>query len=197
MSTTLATAETELKARGADYLSDTRLDAFLNQAQRELCNLAFWPFTEASSSGASPLTISDLRVIRYVTDDDNDCRLRHLAKHYLIETVGDLTTVGTPTCYYVDSGSIVRTYPVGGTITAAYYKKPAALTSDSDVFIVPDEYMDVVYDLAVRRVLKDAGNYADAATLAADIVAQIDGMRTALLANTDGPADYVRVRMPE
>lgn len=197
MSTTRDAAISEVKSRGADYLSDTRIGNFLNAAHAEVCNAAFWPFTEATASGAAPLTIADLRLVRYVVDENNDCRLPHRARHWLVEAEGDLSVTGTPRCYYIDSGTVVRTYPAGGTITVAYYKVPTALTNGSDTFLVPDAYMDVVYDATMVRVLKDAGNYAEALQLRSDVAAQLEVMRQALLVNTDGATDYIRVRMPE
>lgn len=191
---TRAQLRTELLAEGFDFLSVVRANQFINDAYRELCGEDFWTFLEETAAGAAPLTISDLRTVESVIDTANNSRvLAHRERRALRESEGDLTTTGTPRYYYVDAGSIVRTYPVGGTLAVDYWKVPAEMDDDDDEPIVPSQYHRLILHMAVREACLDRGDAEHLARVSAlnlQIDRRLETMRENL-AVTHRDGDYV------
>lgn len=177
---TFAELKTELAALGYDYLSATRAGQFVNDGYQHLCEEEDWPFLEASTSGSSPVTVSDLRKIETVRDSANNTVLVHENREALTRKYGDLTTTGTPESYYIDSGTIVRTYPVGGTLAIRYWKVPATLTG-TDTPVVPARYHRLLLEYAVLEAAHDANDRDAIAETQAKIDGQLARMRRSLL----------------
>lgn len=143
------------------YLNDggtqaTRGDRWINLAYHELCDQAPWPFLETSSTGAAPLTISDLGDVITVVDSDG-VALDAIGYESLRKIVdGDLTVAGAPAWYYLTGGTVVNTYPVpSASITVRYRKVPTDLSSGTDEPLVPSEYRDIIALGALRRAAID------------------------------------------
>lgn len=160
MAMDLAALRVELYAPYS-YLNDggtqaTRGDRFINQAYHELCDQAPWPFLETTSTGAAPLTISDLASVITVTDTDGVVLdpIQYDPLRRIVD--GSLSETGTPGFYYVTGGTVVNAYPVpSASISVRYRKKPTDLSSASDVPLVPDEYRDIIALGALRRAALD------------------------------------------
>jgi hypothetical protein len=76
-----------------------------------------WPYRLTTASGAAPLTITDLGVIEEVVDTaQSSLPLHFVSRRNLLDAYSILTTTGSPQWFYVDNG-VVRTYPVGGTLS--------------------------------------------------------------------------------
>src|SRR4051812_33142933 len=115
---TLATMRTEFKARGFDHVSDARANSFLNQAYTQLAEALDWPFLETTASGPAPLTITDLRAVLYVYDSTNKQMLGGFDNSMLADvSSGDLTTVGTPSSYWIDGTTVVKVQPPNSGVT--------------------------------------------------------------------------------
>lgn len=194
MAETLLTLRTEVQARGFDYLTNSRIDRFINDAYVRLCNTALWPFRELTVSGAAPLTIADLGVLASVVDTANgNNSLAWRDRRTLVDLYGDLATAGSPTYFYIEDGTTLRTYPVGGTLTVRYWKRAVKLVNDGDVSIVPDDYSDVLIDMAVRRAYIDSDNFAAANALKADVDERIGQMMVDLLVQQVHDDNYIEV----
>jgi hypothetical protein len=186
---TLLVLRTELYARGADYLAAdaagiARANRWINQAYQKVCLREKWPFRLATSGGVAPLAISDLGTImrggvtvpgnnNYVLDDLSETEATPL----------DLTaTGGYPWFYYLD-GQTVRTWPAyTGAISVRYYKIPAKLVDDGDTTLVPERFMDVIVDDAVRRATgKDNTDAAVVSLMRGEFDDGLNDMREALL----------------
>ena len=160
MAITLAELRTEVFSPYS-YLNDAgtqaaRVDRWINQAYHELCDQAPWPFLEATSTGAAPLTISDLASVITVTDTDGVVLdpIQYDPLRRIVNAA--LTTAGTPGWYYVTGGTVVNAYPVPtASISVRYRKKPTDLSSAGDVPLVPDEYRDIIALGALRRAALD------------------------------------------
>lgn len=185
--------QTEFLARGYQYLLTgaglTRAKAWLNQSYLEVCEEEPWPFLLATAAGASPVTVTDVRVIRSVTDTTQRVPLEVISEDDLLGSSLLLTTAGPPTYYYLDD-VIVRTYPVGGTLSIRYYKVPAELVADADVAIVPNRFADLIVNGAVRRAALDANEAAGAAEAEGERQRGLALMRRSLL-NRDGLLDML------
>lgn len=164
----------ELSDRGFDELSDARLGNFVNQGRAELDMMFKWPYRLATASGASPLTIADLGSIEEVADTGQagSPPLDYCDRRTLRSTYGDITITGTPAYFYIDNG-VVRTYPVGGTLSVRYYKRPPQLSGGMDTPLAPADYHLLYVDFACRWAAKD-GNQPDA--LSGDILRQLQIM---------------------
>ena len=136
-------------ARGFDDLTDAQLGQLVNDAVAELDSMVPWPYREASSTGAAPLTITDLGEIDVVLALANSSfPLERATRSELSGMYGDLTTGGTPVWWYL-SGSAVAVYPAStGQITVRYWKTTPTLSGGSDTPLAPARWHNVYVDIA-------------------------------------------------
>lgn len=188
----------ELEARGFDYLTEARLNRFINSAYLvDICELEDWPFLEATKEGKAPLEISDLRTVEYILDTTQECKLRPVLRARLTDDWDvDLTTTGDPTVYYLTEGKKVNVYPANTTdnLLVRYWKVAAELTEDSKEPISPARFHPLIVDFAEARAYRDKNN-SDAANAAqANADRQLQIMRESLLNQQhDDSDDYVTV----
>lgn len=187
---TFATAQTELSDRGFSRLSATRLGYLINQARADLDNLYLWPYRLTTATGTSPLTIADLGTIEEVLDTANASRpLDFMPRRNLLNDYGTLTTTGSPWYFYIDNG-VVRTFPVGGTLSVRYYKRTPDLTG-VQVPSAPSDYHMLIVDLAEREAHAGKTDYAGAEALEVRIQRKIAQMVNDLFGQQDqGPDGY-------
>lgn len=179
----LGQLRTELKARGYDYLTDARANQFLADACSEVDDAELWPYRLTTASGTAPLTVSDLGVIDEVVDSNNaSTPLSRADRRNLVDWYGSLTTTGTPNWFYIDNG-VVRTFPVGGSLSVRHYKVPAQLSADGDTPSSPARFHPLIVSIAQKQAaLLDESDDAEVAYLQQEIDHKFDQMRTALLA---------------
>lgn len=181
---TLEDLQTELYARGYDYLQQdaagiARGLRWINQAVAELTLEELWPFRLNTATGAAPLSITDLdRVASVIDTNNNNFPLVEMGEVEL--TIYDLTLTGNPLFFYRDSLQ-VKTWPVGGTLSARYWSLPVALVLGPDTTLIPDRYADVIVNGAVRRAAVDRDNWESAQGAEAERQRGLDLMRRQLL----------------
>ena len=187
--------KTELAARGFDYLSDTRQGYFINRSYQEMAGSADYPWLESTASGTAPLAITDLRTVESVRNSSQSYRLWPLDRRNIMEFDDDLTTTGTPSYYYLTTGSTVAVYPTNTTDTIAvrYWKVPTALSSASDTPGFPTRFHDLIVDGAQGYAyLIDSDNAEMGQTV---LSAWREGRREMdqqlLVGQHDAPDDYV------
>lgn len=198
----------ELFDRGANYLdedasSQARAERWLNQAYQEICNLHAWPFmqtTATGTAGTGTVSVPDLRKVRFVGDISAGTTPGRRLRKILLEDlessleVEDASTTGTPEFYYIDGGTIIRTYPVGGTVYVAYTKRAQSMTgTDTPVFAI--DYHDLIVDRAMIKVYKDSDNFEAAAALKDEYNAGLAAMAEDYQLDTR-EGDYVDVGWP-
>lgn len=186
--------KTELERRGFDYLNSTELGYFVNRAYFDICDADSWPFTEATTTGAAPKTISDLNKVEYVLDSTNLVKLSPLDRRILTDYTTDLTTTGTPTWYYLTSGTTVNVYPANTSISLSvrYWKVPTILSADGDTPLVPNRFRMTIVTGAIVWAYRDNDESEMARAAQEDFQGEIEQMRDALLnqASEDRP-DYI------
>jgi hypothetical protein len=187
---TFATLQTELSDRGFARLTTTRLGYFINQARADLDGFRPWPYRLTTASGAAPLTITDLGTIESVVDTANNSnQLEFVSRQNLLDYYGIITTTGTPSFYFIDNG-IVRTYPVGGTLSVRYFKATPDLTG-VQVPLAPPEFHFLIVDMAEQRAHRSKGDIATANALQPYIDQQLQGMVEDQFGQTQG-SDFVQ-----
>lgn len=202
MATTLSTLRAELEDRGFNYLTTARIDRYINRAYNELCEAADWPFLQASQSGTSPQTITDVRQVLTVRDTTNNNSLDYWDRRILQRSVQeDLTTdTGSPYAWYWDSDGVVRSYPEnsGVTLEIIYLKTPSLLVNTDDEVIVPDRYAYIIVDGAARKAYQDSDNFEAAGAIQQEWNLQVEQMRMNLMyRNLDSPTLVERRRLHE
>ena len=168
----------EVKARGYDYIADTRLNRWINQVEAEIAAEHHWPWTDTTTTGTAPLSITDLGVIVSVTDTTNDYRLERHSREELIYEDPDLDDTGNP-IWYFRRGDTIHVHPLNTTATLSvrYHKRPTAITSDATQLIVPTQWQDLIVDGVVVKCLKDNDEYAAAMDAQSFYEAQVERMR--------------------
>jgi hypothetical protein len=177
---TFAEIRSEVQNRGYHYVTNARIDKWIRQAYIWVCSQQPWPFLEAEVSGTSPLTISDLSQVLYVTDTDNGTALHGVDLRDIRDKDPALTATGSPVNWYLKNNQI-NVWPAnGGNIWVRYIQKPAVLAENTEP-LIPEEYQEVIVDGAVLRGLKDNDEYDTAAALQNVIDGQVGIMVDALL----------------
>lgn len=159
---TLKTAVTD---RGFEYLSAARVGQFVNDAIHEINDLEPWLYLQASTTGTSPVTISDLGRIESVVDVSNRNPLGFMDRRDVTDYHADLTdTSSVPDYYFVTGGTVVNTYPVSTvTLTIRYTKVGTALSNTTDTPDMPDRFRPAIIEYAVAQAFRDASNWEAAA----------------------------------
>jgi hypothetical protein len=194
----LTSAQTELKARGGDYLSSARLTTFLNDAKNELEDFFVWPWLETTTAGTAPLTISDLKHVLYVVDTTNRAELTGASAQYIVEDLDEtITTTGTPDVWWLDGTTTLKVYPANtsASLSVRYVKFSPELSAGADTPLIPVRNHNLWIDLAYVRVLKDANDTAEAQALQADCTAKLAKLaETYSVRNRQNSSTYVQLR---
>jgi len=183
----------EVTGRGFDFQSSARVGSWVNNAYTELCDLEDWPFLQASASGPAPLTIADLGVVEGVRTQAG-VRLMAIDRRQLEHDVTDLTTAGSPSCYYLTAGQTISTYPTSmASITVRYWKTPAEMVSTLAVPIIPARFHELIVLGALRRAALEESDGPDYASFDAEWQRGVQIMRErVLLWHRDGNTSQVR-----
>jgi hypothetical protein len=132
----LAALRAEFLARGFDGIDasgTTRQDGYLNRAYTEIVDGEDWPFLTKAVSSTAPIAIADLRTIESVVNTTQKYKLTPLDRRHITDSDTDVTTVGTPSVYYLTPvAGEVQTITIdagGGTFTASFAGETTAATS--------------------------------------------------------------------
>jgi len=192
---------TELKARGFDYLPASRCANYLNDAYLvDICEQEDWPFLQALETGIAPLSILDLRSVRWVIDATNEVKLAPLDPREITDNYGaNIAEAGTPSFWYMQSAETLATFPTSTTITlqVAYWRAPSLLEGASDEPVLPTRFHSLVIDGAVARAYEDSDDYELAQNARENFEARLQRMRESLLGqNRDLPDEFISMIDP-
>ena len=187
--------QAEVAARGFDYLTTAgggsaadlvRLKRAINFAMHDVDSVEKWDYTYATSNGAMPLTIADLRLVEDpVTMTVSLLPLIGQDRALLESVYGFLgtNTSGTPRYWFRSAPTVVTAYPLNTalSITVRYWKFAPDLSSGADVPLMPDRFREVIVEKACAYLFRDSNdvNAANDCLAAADRI--IADMRAELL----------------
>lgn len=205
----------EINQYGFDNVNyaDARIYAILTRANRRLCAIAPFPFTEKFSTWtetqnvaniATPLVgaPADIRAVRNFGCPalaDNSGNVSYLRKDILEKTYGFNSYLlnDFPRHYYVygknaTGGCNLYIYPyiLANTLFALdYHARPPVLSAASTEaqMLLPDEYCDIIQTMALAELSRSDGDLDDGAGYEALYKSRIADMLNDFDANVDSP----------
>lgn len=197
----------EVIANGAENIAndtggEARINRWIAQVIRDICDLKPWPFLMAIAEGTAPLKVEDLAHVEVFADVTNDNLLQPATLAQISMGDPDLSAVGGAEYWYTEDGETLKVYPanVSATFRAHYRRTPPAI-DDTESPIIPADYHDLIVDGVRIKVYKATDNFAAAAEILKDYERRLEGMAHALLhtnydqarrlSRTGGPADYL------
>jgi hypothetical protein len=183
----------EIVALGAENIAndpggEARINRWIQQAIRELCDYKPWPFLFAEEEGTAPLTIEDLGHVIAVGDLTNRNPLEPITLNQLLLADPDLLGVGNAEYWFTEDGKTIKVYPApsgGGNFKVRYRKVPVEL-KDEEEPIVPADYHDLIVTCVRVKVYKATDNWEAASEAWKDYEKEREGMVHALMkANYD------------
>lgn len=177
----------EIVASGAEnILNDTggeaRINRWIQQAIREICDFKPWPFLLATKQGAAPLEVADLGHVQAVSDITGRNPLEPITLNQALLGDPTLSSVGTPEYWYTEDGKTIKIFPANTSVTIkVYYRKVPGALEDEDVPIIPEDYHDLIVTRVRVKVYKATDNLEAAAEMLKDYERELDGMVHALM----------------
>lgn len=177
----------EVIASGAENIAGQaggvdRINRWIQQSIRELCDFKPWPFLFAKVEGAAPLTIADLGHVQGVIDVGNRNELEPITINQVL--LGDPTQVGVgnPEYWFTEDGAVIKITPsrAGITLRVLYRKVPLEL-EDADEPIIPVDYHDLIVIRTRVKVYEFTDNFEAAAEILKDYERQRGLMVHALM----------------
>lgn len=173
----LTAAIAELRARGVSYETSAggRPTIWLNDAKNELDDFYPWPWLETTTTGTSPLTISDLKYVQYVVDTTDQVELWGInAADIVSQSYYDLSMTGTPEVWYLDGTTTLKIWPTStASLSVRYVKVSPELSSGTDTPLFPSRYSGIWIDLAMVRAYLDSDDLDRAFALRKDCQARL------------------------
>jgi hypothetical protein len=169
----LTAAQTELAARGFDYLEPERRTLMLNSGKNAFEDAWEWPWLQAVATGATPLLIPDLKYVITV-QGAGGVELYGGDVRQIVQNGDDLNQLGAPECWYladqVGDRVTMQTWPADGSeITVVYTRHSPELSDPLDTPLIPSRHHALWLDHAVVEAYHDSDNYQGAAALRAEI----------------------------
>ena len=173
----LAAARTELEERGFDSLSPARATMYLNYGMTALERVYPWPWLRATTTGTSPLTISDLQSVRSVRTSTG-CALWGVDEQWLAESGYDFAATGTAQLWWLEGETTLRTWPVDAStsLSVVYTKFSTALSADGDSPLFNSRWDINWIDLSVVEAYRDSDDHDQADRLLAAVSGRLQTM---------------------
>lgn len=153
-----------------DTGGEARINRWIQESIREICDYKPWPFLFDSKEGAAPLAIADLGHVIAVVDLTSSNPLEPATFNDIVLANPKLDGKGSAEAWYTEDGATIKVYPSSSNTFRVYYRKVPAALEDGDVPIIPADYHDVI----VARVRVKAYERADNNKAAAEALASYE-----------------------
>ncbi|HEX6456232.1 MAG TPA: hypothetical protein VF009_06900 [Solirubrobacterales bacterium] len=180
-----------------------RLKRWVNQAIREIIDIAPWPFLETVIEGSAPLLAENLGHVLSVTNRTTETVLTFSDRRLVVGRDPALDNTGVAEQWYLEGGNTIHTYPLDSSanLRVRYVQAPVELKADDERTIIPFAYQDLIIDGTVIRAYKNRDEFEAAQFTRQEWERGIKGLTHALLkpnydnektiVRTGAPADYL------
>lgn len=176
----------EVVRSGADAIlndegGEARINRWIQQAYREVCDYKPWPFLFDQAEGPAPLAIADLGHVVAVVDVSSRNPLEPITVNQLL--LGDPTQagVGKPEYWYTEDGTTIKVAPSSTTTIRVPYRKVPVELGDADEPIFAADYHDLLVTRVRVKVYRATDNFEAAAEILKDYERERDAMVHALM----------------
>lgn len=158
----------EIIALGAENIAnapggEARLNRWIQQAIREICDFKPWPFLYATKEGAAPLAIADLGHVVGVVDVATGNELDPASLTQILAANPKLDAKGSAEAWYVDDGTQIKVYPSSSSTFKVHYRRVPVELEDEQEPIIPKDFHDLIVTRVRVKVYKATDNF-EAAT---------------------------------
>lgn len=165
----------EVVALGAENIAkdtggEDRINRWIQQAIRTLCDFKPWPFLFDDQEGPAPLAIADLGHVIAVSDLTHRNPIEPITLNQLLLGDPNLDGVGNAEYWYTEDNSTIKVYPApsgGGSFRVDYRKVPVVL-EDEDEPIIPEDYQEAIISRVRVEAYKATDNFEAAAEVLKD-----------------------------
>lgn len=165
-----------------DEGGEARINRWIQQVIRDICDLKPWPFLMVTKEGNAPLEVADLAHVEAMVDVTNHNQLRSITLGQLVAGDPDLDEVGTASYWYTEDGRTLKVYPASATATfKVHYRRTPPALGDAEEPIIPADYHDLIVDGVRIKAYKATDNFSAAAEILKDYERRLEGMVHALL----------------
>jgi hypothetical protein len=178
----------EAAARGFTDMLDSgpqekRLGRWVNEACREINDLAPWPFLRDEVEGTAPLEAPELGHVLSVSNLTASRQVVPVDERQIAERDPAAQTTGVACEWYRLGLTTIEVWPSDSTsrLRVRYAKQPAPLVNDGDEAIIPATYQDLIIDGTVVRLYKNRDNFEAAQFVRQEWERGVTGMKHALL----------------
>lgn len=176
----------EVVASGAEAIlkedgGEARINRWIQQSIRDICDFKPWPFLYATKEGAAPLAIADLGHVISVVDVAHRSLLEPGTLNEILAANPRLDAVGNAEAWYIDNGTEIKVYPASGGAFKVHYRKVPVVLTDEEEPIIPKDYHDLIVDRVRVKVYKRSDNFEAAAEILKDYERQLGSMVHALM----------------
>lgn len=177
----------EIVASGAQNIfkdtgGEDRINRWIQQAIREICDFKPWPFLFDTDEGVAPLTIEELGHVQAVIDVVGRNELEPITINQVVAGDPTQVAVGRPEYWYTEDGKTIKVAPSSAalTIRVLYRKVPVEL-EDDDEPIFDTDYHDLIVTRVRVKAYKATDNLEAAAEMLKDYERERDVMVHALM----------------
>lgn len=177
----------EIVRSGAENINseaggEARINRWIQQAIREICDFKPWPFLYTTKEGNAPLEVADLGHVQAVVDLTGRNPLEPITLNQLLLGDPDQDGVGRPVYWYTTDNKIIKVAPLNISVTIkVHYRKVPVAIADNEEPIIPGDYHDLIVTRVRVKVYKATDNLEAAAEMLKDYERERDGMVHALM----------------
>lgn len=177
----------EIIALGAENVAaDTggteRINRWIQQAIRQICDHKPWPFLFDEETAAGPsIVIADLGHVISVSDLTHRNPIEPATLNQLLLGDPNLDAVGNSEYWFTENGTTIKLYPSSTASFQINYRKVPAELNDAGVPIIPVDYHNLIVSLVRIEVYKATDNFDAAAEILADYERVLGKMVHALM----------------